>query len=75
MGKGENHTFSQRFTFNEKCFLLVLECDPSKCEPVEQSQTCREDQTLIAARVEGTCCISYICGMIASLNVTVHVSI
>ncbi|CAM4585048.1 unnamed protein product [Caretta caretta] len=43
------------------CPNYTCECDPSKCEPVEQSQTCREDQTLIAARVEGTCCISYIC--------------
>nr|XP_006134664.1 otogelin [Pelodiscus sinensis] len=43
------------------CPNYTCECDPSKCEPVEQSQTCREDQTLIAARVESTCCISYIC--------------
>uniref|UniRef100_A0A452ISK9 Otogelin n=1 Tax=Gopherus agassizii TaxID=38772 RepID=A0A452ISK9_9SAUR len=43
------------------CPNYTCECDPSKCEPVEQSQNCREDQTLIAARVEGTCCISYIC--------------
>ncbi|EMP38267.1 Otogelin [Chelonia mydas] len=43
------------------CPQKICKCDPSKCEPVEQSQTCREDQTLIAARVEGTCCISYIC--------------
>uniref|UniRef100_A0A674KEL8 Otogelin n=1 Tax=Terrapene triunguis TaxID=2587831 RepID=A0A674KEL8_9SAUR len=43
------------------CPNYTCECDPFKCEPVEQSQNCREDQTLIAARVEGTCCISYIC--------------
>uniref|UniRef100_A0A8C0GJ61 Otogelin n=1 Tax=Chelonoidis abingdonii TaxID=106734 RepID=A0A8C0GJ61_CHEAB len=43
------------------CPNYTCECDPSKCEPMEQSQNCREDQTLIAARVEGTCCISYIC--------------
>lgn len=29
---------------------------------MEQMPSCQEDQTLIAARVESTCCISYICG-------------
>lgn len=43
--------------------MLVSECDPAKCEPMEQMPSCQDDQTLIAARVESTCCISYICGM------------
>ncbi|NXH17172.1 OTOG protein, partial [Bucco capensis] len=43
------------------CPSYVCECDPAKCEPMEQMLSCRDDQTLIAARVESTCCISYIC--------------
>lgn len=46
---------------------LVLECDPAKCASMEQIPNCREDQTLIATRVESTCCLSYICGMLSSL--------
>lgn len=46
-----------------KIILFVPECDPEKCESMEQIPNCREDQTLIAAHVEGTCCISYICGL------------
>uniref|UniRef100_A0A8C0EUR4 Otogelin n=1 Tax=Bubo bubo TaxID=30461 RepID=A0A8C0EUR4_BUBBB len=43
------------------CPSYVCECDPAKCEPMEQIPSCQDDQTLVAARVEGTCCISYIC--------------
>uniref|UniRef100_A0A8C8B8U0 Otogelin n=1 Tax=Otus sunia TaxID=257818 RepID=A0A8C8B8U0_9STRI len=43
------------------CPSYVCECDPAKCEPMEQMPSCQDDQTLVAARVEGTCCISYIC--------------
>uniref|UniRef100_A0A663M5E9 Otogelin n=1 Tax=Athene cunicularia TaxID=194338 RepID=A0A663M5E9_ATHCN len=43
------------------CPSYVCECDPAKCEPMEQMPSCQDDQTLIAARVESTCCISYIC--------------
>lgn len=43
--------------------MFVSECDPAKCESMEQIPNCRADQTLIAAHVEGTCCVSYICGI------------
>ncbi|KAJ6665054.1 hypothetical protein lerEdw1_005285 [Lerista edwardsae] len=45
------------------CPNYTCECDPEKCESMEQIPNCRVDQTLIAAHVEGTCCISYICGL------------
>lgn len=32
---------------------------------MEQMPSCQDDQTLIAARVESTCCISYICGTVS----------
>uniref|UniRef100_A0A8C3MIP5 Uncharacterized protein n=1 Tax=Geospiza parvula TaxID=87175 RepID=A0A8C3MIP5_GEOPR len=49
--------------YNEEscCPSYVCECDPEKCEPLEQMPSCQDDQTLIAARVENTCCISYMC--------------
>ncbi|XP_042315379.1 otogelin [Sceloporus undulatus] len=43
------------------CPIYNCECDPAKCETVEEIPNCRADQTLIAAHMEGTCCVSYIC--------------
>lgn len=40
---------------------------------MEQMPSCRDDQTLIAARVESTCCISYICGTVSWLVETISV--
>ncbi|OXB80498.1 UNVERIFIED_CONTAM: hypothetical protein H355_016288 [Colinus virginianus] len=45
------------------CPQKICKCDPAKCEPMEHVPSCQEDQTLIAARVESTCCISYICDL------------
>lgn len=53
--------------------MLFSECDPAKCEPMEQMPSCQEDQTLIAARVESTCCISYICGTTSWLSESLSV--
>lgn len=35
------------------------ECDPDQC--VLDVPVCREDQTLIATRTEGSCCVAHIC--------------
>lgn len=64
------------FTKRNKSAVLVSECDPAKCEPMEHMPSCQEDQTLIATRVESTCCISYICGteswLVEPLTVFMH---
>lgn len=39
--------------------LFFLECDPDQC--VLDIPVCREDQTLIATRAEGSCCLAHIC--------------
>ncbi len=42
------------------CILIVfLECDPDQC--VLDIPVGREDQTLIATRAEGSCCLAHIC--------------
>jgi len=41
---------------------------------MEQMPSCQDDQTLIAARVESTCCISYICGKVSWLVEDISVS-
>lgn len=37
----------------------VPECDPEVCE--SDVPTCREDQTLVATRADGSCCLAHIC--------------
>lgn len=45
---------------SNSCMLIVfLECDPDQC--VLDIPVCREDQTLIATRAEGSCCLAHIC--------------
>lgn len=39
--------------------VLSVECDPDQC--VLDVPVCREDQTLIATRAEGSCCLAHIC--------------
>uniref|UniRef100_A0A8C9VDF4 Otogelin n=1 Tax=Scleropages formosus TaxID=113540 RepID=A0A8C9VDF4_SCLFO len=41
------------------CPWKVCECDPDRCE--SDIPTCREDQTLIATRADGSCCLAHIC--------------
>lgn len=40
-------------------YCLFSECDPDQC--VLDIPVCREDQTLIATRAEGSCCLAHIC--------------
>lgn len=44
---------------NPCLFIIFLECDPDQC--VLDIPVCREDQTLIATRAEGSCCLAHIC--------------
>ncbi|KAL2088517.1 hypothetical protein ACEWY4_015416 [Coilia grayii] len=44
------------------CPQKVCECDPDLCETVVPS--CREDQTLIPTKAEGSCCLAFICKMV-----------
>lgn len=39
--------------------IVILECDPDQC--VLDIPVCREDQTLIATRADGSCCLAHIC--------------
>lgn len=39
--------------------VCVTECGPDLCE--SDVPSCRDDQTLIAARAEGSCCLAHIC--------------
>lgn len=41
------------------CIVFFSECDPDQC--VLDIPVCREDQTLIATRAEGSCCLAHIC--------------
>uniref|UniRef100_UPI001EAF34B2 otogelin-like n=1 Tax=Oncorhynchus gorbuscha TaxID=8017 RepID=UPI001EAF34B2 len=41
------------------CPQRACECDPERCE--SDIPACREDQTLIATRADGSCCLAHIC--------------
>ncbi len=47
--------------------VRVTECDPELCE--SDVPSCRDDQTLIATRADGSCCLAHICSQFKySLN-------
>lgn len=50
--------------------LCVSECDAGLC--TSNIPTCREDQTLVATRVDGSCCVAHICSQFTLTVLSVH---
>uniref|UniRef100_A0A8B9JBM9 Otogelin n=1 Tax=Astyanax mexicanus TaxID=7994 RepID=A0A8B9JBM9_ASTMX len=56
----DNSCCPQRlFVYVNYTISFYTECDPDQC--VLDVPVCREDQTLIATRAEGSCCLAHIC--------------
>lgn len=47
------------------------ECDPDLCEP-SIIPTCRDDQTLIATKADGSCCLAHICSQFILCRFVTH---
>lgn len=45
-------------------YVCFVECDPEMCE--SDVPSCRDDQTLIASRTDGGCCLTHICSQLAN---------
>uniref|UniRef100_A0A8C5MQ65 VWFD domain-containing protein n=1 Tax=Leptobrachium leishanense TaxID=445787 RepID=A0A8C5MQ65_9ANUR len=50
------------------CPRYTCECDPEKCETTDQTQRCRDDQTLFVANVNNSCCGKPFCACTVCTN-------